>query len=642
MRMILLLLAPVLVAQAPLTTATVRLTAPDGWEVQNTPGRLSLTAPEKDLRVHVLEASAPNASAALAAAWTSVDPAMKRPVRTTNALPAREGWEERHQTVYETSPNEKRNVIGMAMRAGKQWTAVLVDGGDAAMEKRGSQLGLLISSVRPKDYARESFANRKALALTPERIEQLKAFVRTAMDQLGIPGAGLALIDKNQIVYEGGLGVRELGKQAPVDANTLFMAASNTKGMTTLLLSTLADEKKLRWDQPVIEVYPPFKLGDTETTKSVLVRHLVCACTGLPRQDFEWIFESGKATPASSMALLGTMKPTSKFGEVFQYSNLMATAAGYVGAALYAPGKELGAAYDEAMEKRIFGPLGMHSTTFDMAKAQRGNYARPHADDVDGHPARAAMGFNNSIVPHRPAGGVWTSAHDLIRYVQLELNKGKLPNGKQLVSEENLLKRREPQIAAGEDRFYGMGLSINKGTGVTVVHHGGSMVGYKSDILFLPDHGVGAVILTNSDNGGALLGPFQRRLMEILFDGKPEAAENVQSSAQRMRANLAKERARMTIPPAPADAAVLASRYQSKELGEIVVTRNASGVKFDFGEWNSQMATRKNDDGTTSFLTIDPGPMGLEFVVTGQERPARLITRDAQHEYVFTPTASSR
>ena len=83
-----------------------------------------------------------------------------------------------------------------------------------------------------------------------------------------------------------------------------------TKGMTTLLLAMLADEKKLRWDQPVTELYPAFKLGDANTTKHVLMEHLICACTGLPRQDFEWIFEFQNATAASSLALLGTMQPT--------------------------------------------------------------------------------------------------------------------------------------------------------------------------------------------------------------------------------------------------------------------------------------------------------------------------------------------
>src|SRR5215470_11597214 len=130
-------------------------------------------------------------------------------------------------------------------------------------------------------------------------------------------------------------------------------------------------------------------------------------------------------------------------------------------------------------------------------------------------------------MPHRPAGGVWTSAHDLISYVQLEINQGKLPNGKQLVSAESLLARRAPQIATGEKETYGMGLSVDSTYGVPVVHHGGSMAGYKSDIMLLPDSGIGAVVLANADTGGILLGPFMRRLLEIVFDGKDEAAGDV-------------------------------------------------------------------------------------------------------------------
>src|SRR5205814_3029255 len=133
------------------------------------------------------------------------------------------------------------------------------------------------------------FAGRKALPLTPERVAELKGFVETSMRKLGVPGASFALVEGGRVVYEGGLGVRELGKPERVDANTLFMAASNTKGMTTLLLARLVDAQKLQWNQPVIQVYPEFKLGDPNTTRQVEVKHLVCACTGLPRQDLEWI-----------------------------------------------------------------------------------------------------------------------------------------------------------------------------------------------------------------------------------------------------------------------------------------------------------------------------------------------------------------
>ena len=111
------------------------------------------------------------------------------------------------------------------------------------------------------------------------------------------------------------------------------------------------------------------KLGDAETTRQVLVKHLVCACTGMPRQDFEWLFNYATATPTSSLASLAAMQPTSRFGEVYQYSNVMAGAGGYVGAHVVRPNEELGAAYDEAMRSKVFGPLGMTRTTFDFGTA---------------------------------------------------------------------------------------------------------------------------------------------------------------------------------------------------------------------------------------------------------------------------------
>ena len=509
-----------LAADTPrVTPGGATFTAPSGWSIETGKNLVILQPPEADTHIAIVDCQASDARAAVAAAWAAYKPEAKRPIKLVTPRPAREGWDERQVFNYETSPNERAVVQVIASRAGSTWTVFILDGGEPTVEKRGAPIGLIFSSLRPKGCQRESFAGRKPQPLDAARIIQLKEFVETSMQLLGIPGASMALID-GKIVYQGGFGVRELGKPERVDENTVFMAASNTKGMTTLLLSELVDEKKLEWDQRVIDVYPSFKLGDADTTKNVLVKNLICACTGLPRQDLEWLFEFKNATPESTLALLGTMQPTSKFGEVFQYSNLMAAAAGYIGAHLVYPNEELGAAYDEAMQKRIFDPLGMRSTTFDYARALAGNYASPHGDDVDGRPTVASMAINYSIVPARPAGGVWTSAADLIRYVQLELALGKLPDGKQLVSAENLLARRAPQIALGEDSTYGMGLIVDRKYGIPVVSHGGSMSGFKSNLYFLPEHGIGAVLLTNSDNGGMLLGPFGRRLLEVVFDGE--------------------------------------------------------------------------------------------------------------------------
>lgn len=617
------------------TPGGATFTVPTGWSIAQGKNIVILQPPETDTHIAIVDSQAADAKAAVDEAWAAYKPDAKRPLKLTTPAPARNGWEERQTFNYETSPNERAVVVAIALRAKQAWTIAILDGTEMTAEKRGAPIGLVLQSLRPKGYDRESFAGRKAHPLDAERIALLKEFVESSMKDLGVPGASIALIDGGKVVFEGGFGVRELSKPEKVDANTLFMAASNTKGMTTLLLSELVDEKKLRWDEPVVEAYPGFKLGDADTTKRVLVKNLICACTGMPRQDLEWIFEFKKATPESSVALLGNMQPTSKFGEVFQYSNLMAGVAGYVGAHLVYPNKELGAAYDEAMQKKIFDPLGMSSSTFDMTRALKSDHASPHGEDIDGKPSVANMAFNYSVMPLRPAGGVWTSAHDLIRYVQLELTQGKLPNGKQLVSAENLLARRKPQVMVGEDVTYGMGLMVDSTYKVAVVDHGGSMAGFKSNIYLIPDAGIGAVLLTNADTGGFMLRPFMRRLLEVVYDGKPEAAGDIASAAQRHKAALAKERERLIVPADPSEAAKLAKHYQSKELGDIDVSNQNGVVTFDFGEWKSRVASRKNDDGTISLITIDPTNSGFEFVVGEKSGKRVLIIRDGQHEYTF-------
>jgi len=171
------------------------------------------------------------------------------------------------------------------------------------------------------------------------------------------------------------------------------------------------------------------------------------------------------------------------------------------------------------------------------------------------------------------------------------------------------------------------------------VYHGGSMIGYKSNMYYLPEHDVAAVLLTNGDEGGALLGPFSRRLLEILFDGKPEAEENVATAAKNMKAAVLEERKRLTIPAEKAASERLAPRYSNASLGEIAVSRQGNETWFDFGEWKSPVASRKNDDGTIAFVTVVPGFSGMTFVVDDAKRT--LTFRDAQHEYVFTEVESA-
>lgn len=629
---------PELIAKdSPRTTAASHtFTAPAGWTLYANGATRVLEGPEKDVKLALVDVPhASDAADAVRQAWPSLIPHFSRPMHLAQDVPARFGWQTPRLFTYETSPNEHRTVMASARRKGDAWCVLLIDADDAGMERRGSQIGLVAGSLRPAGYTRESFAGRTPHPLDAARIKLLTDFLEQARVAADVPGVGVGLIDHGKVVFAGGLGVRELGKPARVDADSLFLIASNSKALTTLLLSKEVDRGKFTWDTPVTTVYPSFKLGSAETTQHVLMKHLVCACTGMPRQDMEWLLEFKESTPASALAMLGTFQPTSKFGEVFQYSNLMAAAAGFIGGHVLLPKLELGAAYDQAMRDEIFKPLGMRGTTFDFKKVLAADHASPHGDDVDGKVTVAPMDLNYSILPVRPAGGAWSSVNDLLRYVAMELANGKLPDGKTFVSEAALLARREPQVMIGEDHTYGMGLMVNSRWGVPFVHHGGDMIGYHSDMFWIPGTGVGGVILTNADSGVLLRGPFVRRLLEVLYDGEPEAQEDVTTAIARRKEAIAVERKRLVVPADGAVAAKLAARYREKSLGEIVVSRAGADTSFDFGEWHSVMASRKNDDGTSSLFTIAPGAAGFEFVLGEEHGKRTLTTRDAQHAYVF-------
>ena len=534
-------------------------------------------------------------------------------------------------------PGEHRAVTAIASRKGTRWTVVLVDANQATVEKRGAGANLLLGTLKPVGEARESFAGKTAHRLDAERIAALKAFVESSMQTLHIPGAAVALIDHGQVVFEGGFGVKELGRPGPVDAHTRFMIASNTKGMSTLLLAKLVDQGKLRWDEPVTEAYPAFRLGSAETTRQIVMKQLVCACTGLPRKDLELAFNTPRGTPAeNTFKLLAATQPTSRFGEVFQYNNQMAAAAGYIGGHLLYPDLEIGAAYDKAMQTQIFDPLGMSETTFDRAKALGGDHASPHSTSLDGAQVVTGMDLDDAIIPYRPAGGAWSSVHDMIKYVRDELDDGRLPNGQRLVSVQNLEQRRARSVPLGEHEWYGMGEIVDQTSGVTVVSHGGDVQGYHSDWWIVPDAGVGAVILVNSDDGAALVSGFGRRLLEVLYDGKPLAEGAIKATAVASAQSLAKARELLSDPPDPTAVAALAHRYTNPDLGHIDVTIQGPNATFDFGQWKSRVATRKSPDGAISFITVDPGKPRAGFVAGTAGGQRELTIRDGQHTYVYT------
>jgi CubicO group peptidase (beta-lactamase class C family) len=611
-------------------------TAPKDWYLSVKGPATFIEAPEGGSRIVLVDVEAEDAEAALKAAWA----AYKEPGWELETVEERVDWNGfslRKRLNYRTSPNENRSVIANAGFANGGWNVWIYDMANDVGEQRSAQVGLLLGSLWAKGYSRESFAGKQVRRLNGERISQLTSHVEKAIELTGVPGVGLGIIQDGKVVYAGGFGVRELGKPEKINADTLFMVASNTKAMATLLLARLVDAGKMTWQTPVTELMPSFKLGDEQTTSRTLVEHLICACTGLPRNDMPWIFEFEGLTAEDSFRELAAVQPTTNFGEMYQYSNNLAAAAGYVGGRVAYPDLELGAAFDKAMQTEVFGPLGMDSTTFDFEKAMSGNYASAHSTTIDGKPAHVPIDWNFAVVHLRPAGGAWSNVEDMLKYIQMEIDEGVLPNGKRYISSESLLERRQRKVSTGSHSYYGMGLGIDESWGVTVVHHGGDMLGQHSDMMWLPGHGVGAVVLTNGDPGWLIRSNFQRKLLEVLFDGQPRALEDLTTATELYYDGFQARRSQYDLPANKEVVETLAVSYRNNELGEISVSRDGGELIFDFGEFTNAVTTKSNPDGTLSFVSISPGWTDFEWVAGDGQT---LILRDSQHEYVFVPDES--
>ncbi|HOX47258.1 MAG TPA: serine hydrolase domain-containing protein [Myxococcota bacterium] len=606
-----------------------------GWRAGLEPDAAVLRDPEGELQVAVVEVQGGDADDALERAWARVSPDFDRPPQSRLRPPPRDGWEEILQVDYGARPEERRALVAVARRAGTRWFVVLMDGPQAALDRRGAQALTVLTSLRAPGVEEESFAGRAARPLEGERLMAFEAFLVEAMRQAEVPGLSVALVDGRGVRWVRGLGVRRLGEPAPVTPETRFLIGSTTKALTTLLMAAAVDAGAFGWDTPAVQVLPGFALGDADTTARVRVRDTVCACTGLPRQDLEFLFEWRDSTPESRLEGLAGMRPTTGLGETFQYSNTLVAAGGYLAAHALLPGLPLGEAYDRAMAERVFGPLGMASTTFDFDAVAGLEHAAPHAPDLALRLHPQALEQERGVGSVRPAGAAWSTAGDLGRYASLELGRGALPDGARVVSAAALLARREPQVRITERLSYGLGLFVEDDHGVRLVHHGGNNLGFTSDLFLLPEHGLGLVLLTNAGGANAFRAAVRRRFLELVFDGRELALASLAERLRATREESRKARAGLRQTFGPDEARPLEGRYRAAGLGALTLRLEGQALWADAGEWRSRLAERPRRQGPRLLVLTDPPLAGLELLAEAREGGARLRLPYLQHEYVF-------
>jgi len=320
-----------------------------------------------------------------------------------------------------------------------------------------------------------------------------------AMKHWQTPGASIVVVKDDQIVFLKGYGVRDVKTKEQVTPDTIFAIGSTTKAFVTAGMAMLADEGKMRWDDPVRKHVQYFRLGDSLASENVTMRDIVTHRTGLIRHDMLWY-----GSPWSREEIIrriGLVPLSYGFRTTFQYQNIMFLTAGV------AIANASGSTWEEFTQKRIFDPLGMKTANLSTTVAEKSpDHATPHqkrGSVIDTMPWR-------NIDNVGPAGSINASARELSNWLRLHLNEGML-DGKRLISAENIREMQTPQmVIRNEGRWqlffppsetsqlsYGLGWFINDYRGHKLVMHGGSIDGFRASIVLVPKSKLGVVVLTN-------------------------------------------------------------------------------------------------------------------------------------------------
>ena len=313
----------------------------------------------------------------------------------------------------------------------------------------------------------------------------------------------IAVVKDDQVILSRGFGLRDVENNLPVTDDTLFAIGSSTKAFTATLIGMLIDEGKMAWDDPVRKHLPGFHLKDPTADEQITIRDLLCHRSGLARTDLLW--GSGAANRQEILQTIGNAELFTPFREKFNYNNVTFLAAGE------AAGRAAGSDWDTLVTQRIFKPLGMNHSNTSLAEAKKNPLLSKGYQWEDEKK-------NFKLLPMRdlsniaPAGAINSNVRDMAQWVRFQLNKG-MVNGQALIRPERIDETWTKQITMAGDVDYGLGWMLHKWNGHRFVEHGGNIDGFGAAVGFLPDDGVGFVLLTN-----VTATPLQATASGIVFD----------------------------------------------------------------------------------------------------------------------------
>jgi CubicO group peptidase (beta-lactamase class C family) len=399
------------------------------------------------------------------------------------------------------------------------------------------------------------------------------AFARRIMSEMGGPPAlSVAVIKDGQVILERAWGVADVEARIPASPQTRFYIASSTKPFTAAAARLLAEEGKLDLDAPLKKTLPRLEFAAPLSTERVSLRDFLAHRAGITSGAVNFRFSTaGTMTDDDIYASFKLQTDSAPVG--FRYSNVAYILAGL------ALEEATGSQWQDVLRARIFEPLGMKSTSTSMSA---GPVAASYLID-GGAPHRTPSKADATM---HPAGGMVSTAPDLARFVAGQLGGGTI-GGKRVFPEHAIRELHSPQVHLSaawgplKRKAYGLGWYLADYEGDTVVHHFGGFGGAYAHLSFMPEHGLGVVLLSNGGRDPAEM------LAWFIYDTllkKNDRGSKYDAAIAKMTADLTKSRADRNAkrkemeqrlknpPPQSHPLAAYQGTYRSNRLGDVIVT----------------------------------------------------------------------
>lgn len=443
----------------------------------------------------------------------------------------------------------------------------------------------------------------------PAQLVDFDAYVESVRRTFSVPGIAVAVVKDGEIVFEHGYGERELGK-APVDAQTLFAIASNTKAFTATALNLLAEDGKLTLDDRVVDHLPWFQMSDPYVTREMRIRDLLAHRSGLSLGAGDLLYWPTTDYTGEEVARrLGKVPLKGSFRDRYAYDNIL------YGVAQQVVEQVSGQPFETFLRTRIFTPLGMAGIRYNSDALKPGdNVATGYAlaDFKDLQPAPRMTWHNVS-----GAGGLYASAHDMTAWMRMQLAGGAYRDAggqdRRLFEEKTqqqmwsvitpmpVATPSVPALLAAKPNFmgYGQGWMLSDYRGHKLVWHTGGWPGMVSRVTLLPEQKLGVVVLTNAELGGAFHAITLRVLDAYLNAPKTDwnAAYGAALAKSREKADesWAKHQAARTKGSTPSlPLSGYAATYRDPWYGDVSITVEGNDLRMRFSHTPSLTGTLKH------------------------------------------------